>query len=73
MTNPFMLDLLDMNKVFVVETDASRVGMRIVLIEKGHPIAYITKIFRLKQQALSTYESEMFVILHVVTKWKHYL
>jgi hypothetical protein len=32
MTNPFMLDLLDLNKVFVVETDALRMSMRVFLI-----------------------------------------
>lgn len=73
MTSPFMLDLLDLNMVFVVEMDALRVGMRIVLIYEGHLIAFIAKIFRLKQQALSTYKREMYVILHVITKLKHYL
>jgi len=68
MTNPFMLDLLDLNRVFVVETDALGGGMRIVLIYEGHLIAYIAKIYRLKQQALSTYERDMFAILHVITK-----
>jgi hypothetical protein len=43
-----------------------------VLIQKGHPIAYINKSLGLKQQAMSIYEKEMLAIMHAVHKWRHY-
>jgi hypothetical protein len=56
----------------MVETDASESGISDVLMQEGHPIAFISKSLRPRQQALSTYEREMLAILHVVTKWRHY-
>jgi len=47
--------------------------IRTILIQEGHQIAYIGKFLGPKQQALSTYKREKIVILHTITKWKHYL
>jgi hypothetical protein len=47
--------------------------MGAVLMQAGHPIAFIGKSFGVKQQAFSTYERELLVILLAVTKWQHYL
>nr|GEV48684.1 hypothetical protein [Tanacetum cinerariifolium] len=41
---------------FMVETDASGKGIRAVLCQNGHPIAYWSKTLSAKHQALSTYE-----------------
>jgi hypothetical protein len=57
-----------LDKLFVVETDASMVGVGAILMQKGHPIAYISKSLGPKQQAMSIYEKEMLAILHAVTK-----
>jgi hypothetical protein len=73
MTTPPVLSLPALDKLFVVETDASMVGVGAVLMQEGHLIAYISKSLRPKQQAMSIYEKEMLAILHAVTKWKHYL
>jgi hypothetical protein len=68
-----MLALPNLHKQFVVETDASSKGMGAVLMQEGHPIAFISKPFGLKQQTLSTYERELLAILLAVTKLRHYL
>ena len=73
MTNPSLLALPNLHKQFVVEIDASSRGIRAVLMQEGHPIAFISKPFGPKQQTLSTYERELMVILLAVTKWQHYL
>nr|KYP74690.1 Retrovirus-related Pol polyprotein from transposon 297 family [Cajanus cajan] len=43
LTSAPVLALLEFGQPFTIETDASRVGIDVVLLEKGHPIAYITK------------------------------
>jgi hypothetical protein len=72
MTTPLVLSLLALDKLFVVETDAFMVGIGVVLIQDGHPIAYISKSLGAKQEAMSIYEKEMLAILHAVNKWKQY-
>jgi hypothetical protein len=54
-------------KPFVIETDASGVGIGAVLQQDGHTIAYISKAIN-----LSTYE-ECFAILFAVDHWRPYL
>jgi hypothetical protein len=73
MTKPSILSLPDLNKLFIIETDASMVGVRVVLIQDRHLIAYISKYLGPKQQTMSIYEEDMLVIMHVVTKLKHYM
>ncbi|GJS32512.1 retrotransposon-related protein [Tanacetum coccineum] len=68
-----VLALLNFQKTFVVETDASGVGIGVVLQQGGHPIAYLSKTLAPKHQALSTYEKEFLTILMTLEKWRGYL
>ncbi|GJY61133.1 putative mitochondrial protein, partial [Tanacetum coccineum] len=58
-----VLALPDFQKTFVVETDASCKGIRAVLHQEGHPIAFFSKILSPKHQALSTYEKDLKYLL----------
>lgn len=69
MINPQVLALCNLRKLFIVKTDAFRQGIQVILMQEGYPIAYINKLLGPRQQSLR----EMMVILHVVTKQKHYL
>ncbi|XP_060212133.1 uncharacterized protein LOC132639720 [Lycium barbarum] len=68
-----VLALPDMNKTFIVETDASGYGIRVVLMQEGHPIAFISKILSSKHVAMSVYDRELLAIVHAVTKCSQYL
>ena len=44
-----------------------------VLLQKDHPLAFISKSLSPRTMALSTYEKEYLVILVAVDQWRHYL
>ncbi|GJY25612.1 reverse transcriptase [Tanacetum coccineum] len=68
-----VLALPNFDQEFVVETDASGKGIRAVLCQNGHPIAYWSKTLSAKHQALSTYEKEFLAVVAALDKWKGYL
>ena len=68
-----VLILPDFSSEFIVESDASHVGIGVVLTQRGKPIAYFSKALSDKHQTLSIYEKEMLVILVAVKKWSSYL
>ena len=61
-----VLSLPDFSQEFVIETDASRNGIGAVLMQQGHPIAFISKALSEKHQQLSAYDKELFAILFAV-------
>lgn len=67
-----VLALPDFNIQFVVETDACGSGIGAVLMQKGHPIAYISRHLKGKQVHLSIYEKELLAVVFAVQKWRHY-
>ncbi|GJZ07969.1 retrovirus-related pol polyprotein from transposon 17.6 [Tanacetum coccineum] len=63
-----ILALPDFSKPFKVETDASWVGIGVVLQQNGHLIAYMSKPLSIKHQSLSTYEKEFLAFLLALDK-----
>ncbi|XP_074363021.1 uncharacterized protein LOC141703387 [Apium graveolens] len=59
MVQPPVLALPNFSKPFVIETDASGLVMGAVLMQDGHPIAFISNEFSPKNPILSTYEREL--------------
>lgn len=68
-----VLAILDFTKVFVVETDASKIGIGGVLMQEAHRIAYISRSLGPKWQLLSVYEKELLALVFAVQKWEQYL
>jgi len=71
--NAPVLGIPDFSKAFVVETDASTHGIGAVLIQDGHPLAFISKALGPKWQGLSVYEKELLALVFAIQKWQQYL
>lgn len=61
------------SKAFGIETDASDRGVGAVLLQDGHPLAFVSKALGPKSHGLSTYEKEYMAILIAVDQWRQYL
>jgi hypothetical protein len=68
-----VLALSNFSKPFVIETDASEVGVGDVLMQEGHHLVFLSKALGPKSRGLSTYEKECMAILLAVHQWRSYL
>jgi len=73
LTTAPVLALLDFSRPFAIETDASGIGIGAVLMQGGHPLAFLSKALGPRSQGLSTYEKEYMAILLALEHWRSYL
>jgi hypothetical protein len=73
LTEAPVLALPDFSKPFQLQTDASDTGVGAVLLQNGHPLAFVSKSLGPKTRGLSTYEKEYLAILIAVDQWRSYL
>ena len=68
-----VLHLPDFELEFVIETDASNIGVGAVLMQQGHPISYFSQKLGPRLRVASTYIKELHAIVAAVQKWRQYL
>jgi hypothetical protein len=73
LVSTLVLALPNFSQPFTVEIDACDKGIGAMLMQHGHPIAYLSKALSPRSQTMSTYEKECLAIILAVEKWKAYL
>ena len=68
-----ILALLDLQRPFEVQTDASDYAMGAVLTQNSKPICYHSETFNFAVVNYPTYDKELYALVQSVKKWKHYL
>nr|GEZ99448.1 hypothetical protein [Tanacetum cinerariifolium] len=63
-----VLKLPNFNELVVIETDASQIGIRAVLQQGGHPMAYYSKSLATRHHTLSTYKNELLDVIQALNK-----
>lgn len=63
-----ILVMPDFTRSFIIETDASTFGLSAVLLQKGHPFAYFSKVLGVQARLKSIYEKELMAIVLAVLK-----
>ncbi|XP_024532411.1 uncharacterized protein K02A2.6-like [Selaginella moellendorffii] len=66
-----VLKIFDPKKPFVVETDTSDIAIRAVLLQVGHPLAYMSHKFDATQRNWPTQDKELYVEMSVKIRYKH--
>ncbi|GJT02811.1 retrotransposon-related protein [Tanacetum coccineum] len=68
-----ILVLPNFEDMFIVEADASNVGISAVLMQNGKPLSYFSRKLGPLMRLAATYQKELFAVVEAVYKWRQYL
>lgn len=73
LTTAPILVLPDFSETFELRCDASKLGIRAVLSQRGRPVAYYSEKLAGARSRYSTYDVEFYAIIQAIKHWRHYL
>jgi hypothetical protein len=73
LTHAPLLQLPDFDKTFELESDANGIRIGGVLLQEGKLIAYFSEKLSGPSLNYSTYDKELYDLVHVLETWQHYL
>ena len=73
MSHSPILALLDLSRPFIVETDASGIGIGAVLLQDEWPLAFFSQALPQEVRLKLVYECELIAVVRAIQKWQHYL
>ena len=73
LTSAPILRVPDMDKDFMVCTDASKQGLGAVLMQEGGVIAYASRKLKPHEEKYATHDLELAVVMLALKLWRHYL
>ena len=78
LTSSPVLRLPDLSKLFLVQTDASKLGTSAVLLQKdasdvSHPCAYLSQALVGAKQNYQVYDLELLAVIRALKAWRPYL
>ena len=73
LTSSTVLSLPNFTQPFTLETDASGMGIGVVLLQNAHVVAYYSKKLFSRQHKQSAYSRELYAITQAISKFRHYL
>ena len=68
-----ILRVLDMEKDFIVCTDALKQGLGAMLMQDGGVIAYASRKLKKHEELYATHDLELAVVMLALKLWRHYL
>jgi hypothetical protein len=68
-----VLVMPDLQKNFDIYCDASRQGLRFVLMQEGHVIAYVSRQLQKHELNYPTLDLELAAVVHALKIWRHYI
>jgi hypothetical protein len=71
LTSSPVLVLPDLTKKFDIYCDASRQGLRYVLMQEGQVVCYASRQLRKHEENYPTHDLELAAVIHALKIWRH--
>jgi len=73
LTNDPVMKIIDLDKEFVVYTNAYMEGIGGFLMQEGHVVCYVSRKLNEHEKKYVTRDLELATVIHALKMWRHYL